>query len=49
MQGNYAGFAQSIVAVVDDFALEAHARSWHAGLVAAWFHREGRPGDWTAS
>ena len=44
MQGNYAGFAQSVDAVVDFFARQALAGSWHAGLVAAWSHREGPPG-----
>jgi hypothetical protein len=44
MQGNYTGFAQSVVAVVDFFARQALAGSWHAGLVSAWSHREGPPG-----
>ena len=41
MQGNYTGFARS---VVDLFARQALAGSWHAGLVSAWSHREGPPG-----
>ena len=41
MQGNYAGFAQSVVVF---FARQALAGSWHAGLVSSWFHREGLPG-----
>ena len=50
MQGNYAGFAQSVVAIVDFFARQALAGSWHAGLVSAWSHREGPPGaHWPAS
>src|ERR1700730_15001908 len=44
MQGNYAGFAQSVVAIVDFFARQALAGSWHAGLVSAWSPREGPPG-----
>ena len=44
MQGNYAGFAQSVVAIVDFFARQALAGSWHAGLVSAWSHREGPAG-----
>ena len=34
MQGNYAGFAQSVVAIVDFSARHALAGSWHAGLVS---------------
>ena len=44
MQGNYAGFAQSVVAVVAFFARPALAGSWHARLVSAWPHRAGPPG-----
>ena len=44
MQGNYAGFAQSIVLIVDFFARQARAGSKHAGLVSASFHRERLPG-----
>ena len=44
MLGNYAGFAQSVVAIVDFFARQALAGSRHAGLVSAWSHREGPPG-----
>ena len=44
MQGNYAGIAQSVVAIVDFFARQALAGSRHAGLVSAWSHREGPPG-----
>jgi hypothetical protein len=44
MQGNYAGFAQSVVVIVDLFARQALAASRHAGLVADWSDREGPPG-----
>jgi hypothetical protein len=44
MQTNYAGFARSVVGVVDFFAGQPLAGSWHAGLVSAWSHREGLPG-----
>jgi hypothetical protein len=35
MQGNYAGFAHSVVVIVDFFARQALAGSRRAGLVAA--------------
>jgi hypothetical protein len=44
MQGNYAGFAQSVVVIVDYFARQALAGSWHAGLVSAWARCEGSSG-----
>src|SRR5271163_5331395 len=44
MQWNYAGFAQSVVVIVDLFARQALAGSWHTGLVSAWSHCEGPPG-----
>ena len=44
MQGNYAGFAQSVAAVVAFFARPALAGSWHAGLVSAWPDLAGPPG-----
>ena len=44
MQGNYAGFGQSVVAVICLFAHQALAGSWHAGLVSAWSHRKGPRG-----
>jgi hypothetical protein len=44
MQGNYAGFAESVVVIADVYARQAHASSRHAGLVSAWSHREGPPG-----
>ncbi len=44
MQANDAGFARSVVAVVDFFALQALAGSGHAGVVAACSGREGPPG-----
>src|SRR5271170_6433150 len=44
MLGNYAGFAQSVVAIVDFFARQALAGSRHAGLVSAWL-RQFREGD----
>ena len=44
MLENYAGFAQSIVAIVDFFARQVLAGFWRAGPVSAWSHREGPPG-----
>ncbi len=44
MQRNYAGFAQSVVVIVDLFAHQALAGFRHAGLVAAWSDREGPHG-----
>ena len=40
---NQAGLARSLVAVVDFFARQTLAGSWHAGLVSVWSHREGPP------
>jgi hypothetical protein len=44
MLGNYAGFAQSVIAIVDFFARQALACSRYARLVSAWSPREGPPG-----
>jgi hypothetical protein len=44
MQVNYAGFAQSVVAIVDFMARQALAGFQHAGLVPASSHREGPTG-----
>jgi hypothetical protein len=45
MQGNYAGFAQSVVAIIDLFVRQALADSWLVGLVSPWSHRERPPGQ----
>jgi hypothetical protein len=43
MLANDAGFARSVVAIVDLLARQAQASSRQAGVVAAWFDREGPP------
>jgi hypothetical protein len=43
MHGNYAGFARSVVAIVDFITRQARAGSRHDGLVSAESHRVGPP------